>query len=245
MPRAEKTTIGVLFGRNNFILQESLGAVSEAIIENMNGKVLPEEFFTEFALQQGSTLNMKSTNGLNMFHIDSGNLVYAKDCYGQPHTVDWDEVKADFTKIWGVVKKTTKILDIRRLGIVSEYRIKVPENTSGTLLHKFTKLPAEKSAGKFTLSYENRYPMNQNGGEINEQDGFINVIEQFYDSTGDAQHSEKGFLNVTLDVQFYFGPVVSPNKCIEELLKLNGYFKKYEIALKEKLDKLGFENGNR
>lgn len=242
MPRPEKTSIGILFGRSNFTIQESLGEISELIIDSMNGKVLEEEFFSEFSVQHLSKLRLKSSDSTKFLHLDPSNIVYTRDQYNQAHTVVWDETKSEFTKLWNIIKKAKKLNEIRRIGIVSEYRIECVNNDQSKILHdNFTKFEENKNVKKFTMSFETHYPCGKSEEFSAEEDEFINVIEQYYDGLVDRSHSEDGYINVLLDVQHYYSPVTASSNCLDEINKLYGVYLEHEKQLKARIIKMGLQ----
>lgn len=244
MPRPEKISIGVLFGRPNFAVSEAIGEISEAVIERMDGKTLDEKFFTEFSVQPGISADFRSADKTRILHLDTQNLIFTRDHYNQAHTADWKKISAEFNSLWGIIKQTVKLHEIVRIGIVSEYRIATENNDqSNILLSKLTKLASTGHKKKFILTYETYYPVSTNVEFSPENCEFINVIESFYDSTQDAHHGQDGYMNITLDVQHYYNPTIPSAKCTDEISKLNGIFLNHEKTLKEKIITLGLING--
>ncbi len=209
----------------------------------MDGKILDLELFTEFEMRPSTHLRLRSADSIKYLHIDASNVIYTRDHYDKAHTADWNELKSEFVSIWNLIKKTKKINEVRRIGVVAEYKISCPNNDqSSVLMDKVTKLGIQDGNKKFQLAYETHYPLDKTDTSSTENQEFINVIHQIYDGLIDGHHSEDGYIHVLLDVQHYYAPVSQSSKVIDEVTKLYKVFSEHESELKEQLKKLGLIN---
>lgn len=243
MPRIRKLTLGVLLARHSFRIQDSLGLVADSILDGIGTKALPAELFGEVAKHQGGPLQLRSTDHVRQLKIDGLNFIYTRDHYKNTHGVDWDLFCSEVFGIWNLLAHLVPLSNIKRIGIVGEYRIGTAKgNPTSQLLQAITKLPSEGEKAKFNLQFETRYPSVKTEDFDIEKQSFLNVNEQYYDSELDDSHPDPGQVNTQLDVQQYFNPPFK-GPAQEEIIKLHGQYVKHEKNLKERLTKFGLLDG--
>lgn len=235
MVQFKKIIIGIRPAQKMFRVSSLYGSIVDEVLSSRTDKRLGADYFTgvsKLVDQPGVRLTNESLG--NTLQIDSENVVFIKDYYTSEKAVDLDALLDEFVFLWEVVDKTLQVRDVRRIGIASEHQIQVADgHASAALVGNFTNIPAPVHAAKFQLQMEDRrMTTNKVGLPDFKKDDFINVIHHYYDSSLDVEHPSSGGINITLDVQRYFYPLLK-SKISDEVLAL---FKKDFLKEKNKLD---------
>ncbi|HEX5093796.1 MAG TPA: hypothetical protein VFV84_14000, partial [Burkholderiales bacterium] len=144
---------------------------------------------------------------------------FTTDHYERGNRVDFDDVFKEFDLLWRACDSVLKVRDVRRVGIVGEYRITPTKNPSAALM-EFTRLAPRGIPAKFQLQFETRMLTTGASGlpDVKTAD-FWNTIESYYDSELDQEHADSGQITAMLDVQRYYMPLLNGN-VPDELRKL-------------------------
>ena len=154
-------------------------------------------------------------------------------------------VLEEFRILWGSVDGALKLVDIRRIGMVAEYRYSVDnKNSSVWLRSKLTTVPTKAATDKFTMRFEEREFAKDGGIPDPKKADFLNCIYTIYDSFSDANHPLAGFVDVDVDAQRYFTPLLNGN-VPDEVLKLHKHFESAQKKIDEYLMSLGATHGKR
>jgi hypothetical protein len=238
MTPVKKLTLGLQPANKTFRVDSMWGDVLDALLDSI-GNELPDTYYTQIGETRGqgivTLINEKEGNFLQ---IDRQNVAFTKDKY-DGH-VNLDETFSEFKKIWGVIQNIVKFKDIRRIGLVAEYRFETAKNNNLELINLLTKLPNPNSPAHFSLHYENRIPTNTENIFDIKTSGFTNIIYDFYDSAIDSSHPVDGKINTTFDYQKYFTPTL--NKQINKEMDTHFYsFKKELMVFETQLVTLGLK----
>jgi len=167
---------------------------------------------------------------------------FSADYYELDSSLDVDAEIERFISLFSVVNATLKIRDIRRIGIVCEYRLpSKSEQPSRELLENVTQFQPEGFPAKFQLQFEQRHPITAATGipDFRTED-FWNVLETYYDGEMDDDHSAKHEINLMLDVQRYYAPLLEEK--IDAAIRAVGEKYKKQFALfSEKARSIGLE----
>jgi len=180
----------------------------------VGGQVLPDEYFTRVRRSSDSssiTMMDEKEKAVNSLTVDTDNVVFTKDHYVKSGRIDFNDVFREFQAIWQACDAVLKVRDIRRIGMVGEYRIVPPNNPSAALL-SFTHIEARGVPAKFQMQFESRVLTTGDSGlpDVKTSD-FWNTIESYYDSALDTEHSEEGQITAMIDVQRYYMPLLDGN----------------------------------
>ena len=187
---------------------------------------------------------MKSDNS-NVVHIAEDSISFTKDFYVSGGSYDFSKAIAEFKTVWSAINKILVVHDIRRIGIVAEYRYDVDaKQPSKWLREKLTKLQTQRVTEKFHLRFEERELASDGKAPDPMKSDFINYIYSYYDGAIDAYHTQPDAMNATLDVQRYFTPVLNGD-VVDEVQKLNKHFVAAEKTLDAHLKSLGAANGQK
>lgn len=176
--------------------------------------------------------------------VGTHDIQYSVDHYDSKSELEISIEIERFISLFSTVNSSLKIRDIRRIGLVCEYR--TPSKTelpSKELLDKFTSFEAVGYPAKFQLQFEHRHPIvGATGIPDFRTDDFWNIIESYYDAEVDEAHSTSRHINLMLDVQRYYNPLLEdkPDNAIRSLA--DKYNKQFGLFL-EKAKTLGVVDG--
>lgn len=239
MAIVRKFTIGVSPFAKMFRLHGQGGAVTDAVLR-LRSKSLADNFFSEVGVNPERTAyQLSSDDQLNSLQLTDESVAFTKDYYESDSSFDFRKVLDEFRAIWSSVHAELNVQDIRRIGMVAEYRYIVDaKSVSGWLRDKLTTLKTPRLTEKFQLRFEEREFASDGKAPDPKKGDFINYIYNFYDSALDAQHSSVGYVHVDLDVQRYFAPLLN-GSVADEVLKLHKYFDVAQKQLDEQFKALG------
>jgi hypothetical protein len=239
MPRIRKFTIGVAPFAKMFRVHGLAGAATDAVLK-LRGKELSDAFFDEVGVNAERTA-YRITGGeqLNSLQIAEESITFTKDYHESDGVLNVRKAFDEFKVIWGVLQSVLSVSDIRRIGMVAEYRYTVPhKHPSIWLREHLLTVPSSDVTEKFSLRFEERKFASDGLAPDPKKADFLNVILQYYDSAIDASHPLPGFVDVNLDVQRYFAPMLT-GSVVEECLKLHKHFEVADKRLQEQMVKMG------
>ncbi|TDP63243.1 hypothetical protein DES47_105247 [Roseateles toxinivorans] len=239
MAIVRKFTIGVQPFAKMFRVYGKGGEVVDAVLR-LRTKGLHDDFFSEVVVSNDRTaFRLSSEDQLNSLQLTDENFTFTKDYYEANTSFDFKKVLDEFRLIWSAVNAVLNIQDVRRIGMVAEYRYSAEtKSASGWLREKLTKLETQLLTEKFQLRFEERAPASDGLAPDPKKADFINYIYNFYDASMDASHPSPGSIDVNLDVQRYFAPVIN-SSVPDEILKLHKHFEKAEGHLDDKVKAFG------
>ncbi len=221
-----------------FRVSSLAGQIIDEILSNQGKKHLADDYYSEVSTMADTgafaLINKKLGNILSVKRND---ITFTKDAYTlQNKNISISKTIKEFSAIWNILNNQLKVRDIRRIGIVAEHQVK-KDNQSKLLLNALTSFKTPAHPGKFLLRYEDRRPTKEGiTPDINKSD-FINVIYNYYDSEIDQQHPTKNAINMNIDLQRYYSPLISSN-INDEIHKLAKQFegeeRQFIELLKEK-----------
>jgi hypothetical protein len=176
-------------------------------------KPIDDEYYTEVTrTNEPFAIQLKNEERGNILTVDLSNITFTKDFYDSGKQFDIEDVLKEFRAIWKQVNEVLHVKEVRRIGIVLEHQIEVGENSaSAALLTKLTSIASSGHVAKFMLHFEERSRTTKGGVPDLNKDDFINVIRDYYDSERDSDHPKEGHINVNLDVQRYYSPLLNGN----------------------------------
>lgn len=245
MAKLCKLVIGVKPAKRMFRITSLSGEIVDGLIESVDEKNLPDDYYTKVARSpDGSSIRLVDDKGTNALTIDTENIIFVKDGYEDQARVNIDECLSEFQQIWDACQVVLKVRNIRRIGMVGEYRI-IPSssNASAALLRSLTKFERSGHVAKFAMQFETHALTTGAAGlpDVKTSD-FWNTIETYFDSVLDSQHSDEGQITAMLDVQRYYAPFLNGN-IPDETRKLRKRYDEATKQLNERLTKLGLIHG--
>ena len=239
MAIVRKFTIGVLPFAKTFRMHGLGGAAADAVLR-LRGKALPDSYFAEVGVNPEHTAyRLSGEDQLNSLHLTEESISLTKDYYEATVSFDFKKVLDEFRTIWSALDSVLKLTDIRRIGMVAEYRYAVDtKNASVWLRSKLTTIPTKLATDKFTIRFEEREFAADGGLPDPKKADFINCIYTIYDSAADADHPSLGFIDSDVDVQRYFTPLSNSNVG-DEVLKLHKHLEPAQRRIDEYLKSLG------
>lgn len=245
MAVVRKLTIGVQPLFKMFRMNGQAGAVADALLRTRS-KNSGAEHFSEIGFNEERTACRVSTEGqTTVIHVSEENIAFVKDYYDGNTSYDFRKVSHEFKAIWTLLSSVLDIRDIRRLGMVAEFRMEVPGNHPSVWLRE--NLTTSKSplyTDKFQLSFSEREFATDGGIPDVKKSDFLNYNYKFYDGALDTDHPSRDHVDADLDVQRYFTPVLNGNVG-DELIKLNRHFEVAQKKLSEFLKVLGATHAKR
>ena len=240
-----KFTIGVQPFAKSFRMH-GLGGVATDTVLRLRGKALPDDYFADVGVNAERTAyRLSSEDQTNSLQLTEDSVTLTKDYYDSKTSFDFKKVIEEFRVLWSAVDGALKLVDIRRIGMVAEYRYAVDNKSSSVWLRsKLTTIPTKSSTDKFTMRFEEREITKDGGIPDPKKADFLNCIYTVYDSITDATHPTSGFVDVDVDAQRYFTPLLNGN-VTDELLKLHKHFESSQRRIDEFLIALGATHGKR
>ena len=239
MAIVRKFTIGVQPFATS-VRMHGLGGVATDTVLRLRGKTLPDNYFSDIGVNAERTAyRLSSEDQTNSLQLTEDSVTLTKDYYDAKTSFDFKKVLEEFRVLWAAVDSALKLVDIRRIGMVAEYRYVVDaKNPSVWLRSKLTAIPTKSATDKFTMRFEERAFAKDGGVPDQKKADFLNCIYSIYDSVSDANHPAPGFVDVDVDAQRYFTPLLNGNVG-DEILKLHKHFE----ASQHKIDEFLLSQG--
>lgn len=242
MTPIQKFTIGITPHMKMYRIANVGGQIVDRILA-LRLKQLDENFFTEVHQQV-------DMNGYRIAGADKGNylifndqnIIFTCDLHERESTFNFDSFMRNFKFIFEEINSVLQISDIRRIGLVAEYKYKPPGGkvVSAWLKDQFIpKISLESYTDKFQIRFEERALAPDGLAPDPKKADFVNSIVQIYDGALDIDHPNADYIFSNLDVQRYFTPVISGKQAIESISKIKKTFDQHNKKLNEQLLKLG------
>lgn len=242
MSSIQKITIGISPDVKMYRVANVGGQIVDRILA-LRLKELDESFFTE-VLQQvdhnGYVITGKDKGHSLIFNEQ--NIIFSYDLYEQESVFNFDSYMRNFKFIFEAINALLQISNIRRIGIVAEYKYKTPNGKlpSPWLKEQFSpKFNLENHTEKFHIRFEDRALAPDGLAPDPKKADFINSIVQIYDGSLDSEHPNSNFIYTNLDVQRYFAPVISGKQALDATGKLKKTFDQNSKKLNDQLLKIG------
>jgi len=239
-----KLSIGIVPARTMFRVSSLGGLAIDELLKSASSKTNSNADIYENIEQDSTGLTFRLTGRLKNLSIGHRNIAYTADHYDATEAIKFHDEVESFKKQLKVINGVIHLSDITRIGIVCEYRVdKEIASPSADLLEKITKFQPVEYPGKFLYQLEHRHHItNKVGVPTINRDDFWNVIESIYDSESDANHSKKGKINLTLDVQRYYYPMMNGNIGDGVTAVATQYEKRFDVFT-QKLKKIALQHG--
>lgn len=245
MPHIRKFTIGILPFAKMFRVHGLGGAATDAVLK-LRGKTLSDTFFDEIGVNAERTAyRLTGNDQVNSLHITEDSITFTKDYHDSDGTFSFRKTIEELKIIWPAIQSVLAVSDIRRIGMVAEYRFAVPhKHPSVWLREKFLTLPSALVTDKFSLRFEEREFAKDGIAPDPKKADFINYIYHYYDSAIDASHPTPNYVDVNVDVQKYFAPMLS-GSVIDECANLHRSFENAELRVHASMTKFGATDGKK
>ena len=239
MPHIRKFTIGILPFAKMFRVHGLGGAATDAVLK-IRGKGLPDDYFDEIAVNAERTAyRLTGGDQVNSLHITEESITFTKDYHEADGNFSFKKTIEELRLIWPAIQSVLSVSEIRRIGMVAEYRFAVPhKHPSVWLREKLLVQPSAMVTDKFSLRFEEREFARDGIAPDPKKADFINFIYHYYDSAIDASHPAPDCADVNVDVQRYFAPMLTGN-VIDECTKLHRSFELAESRVHESMKKMG------
>jgi hypothetical protein len=217
MAIVRKFTLGIQPFTKCFRVHGLGGIIADSVLQ-LRGNKLPEDYFSEFFSDPEKKVHRLSSKA-NFLQISESEISFTKDYYDSDSSFRFEKVLEEFRILWKCLNGTLHITDIRRIGMVAEYRYDVgAENNVEWLRKKLTTIPAFGLSAKAALIFEERFLQKTGAAIDTKKDDFLTTIYTLYDSMSDASHPVDGFVNLSVDVQRYFSPLLNKDVGDETLI---------------------------
>lgn len=245
MTIVRKFSIGVMPFTKMFRMLGVAGSACDAVLR-LRSKALVDDFYKEVGWSADRTVCKLSNSALgNALTLTEESVIFTKDYHENDKTFSFEKTLAEFKTVYAALNASLNIQDIRRIGVVAEYRLTVEaKSPSSWLREKLTTNPSTLVTDKFFMKFEEREFASDGRAPDPKKADFINYIYHFYDSVLDADHSAPGFVDANLDVQHYFSPVLN-SSVPDEVQKLYRHFLAAQKRLDDRLKAIGAIHGPR
>jgi len=237
MAIVRKFTLGIQPFTKCFRVQGLGGTVADAVLQ-LRGNKLPEDYFSEFFSDLEKKVHRLSSKA-NFLQITESEISFTKDYYDSDSSFRFEKVLEEFRILWKCLNGILNITDIRRIGMVAEYRYEVGgENNSEWLRAKLTTIPTFGLSAKTALIFEERSDRQTGAAFDPKKDDFSTTIYTLYDSMSDGSHPIDGFVNLSVDAQRYFSPLISKDVG-DQVLILHKHLTESQKRINDHLIKFG------
>jgi hypothetical protein len=234
--KLSKFVIGVKPQRRMFRVTSLSGQIVDQVMDALGNGDLPDDYFTQ-ALRStdNSLVRLSDEKGVNSLRVDTESVIFTKDHYETKSRIDIEDALSEFQFLWRACQSVLHVEDVRRIGMVGEYRIEPSGNPSAALLRHLTQITTRGHVAKFHLQFESHALTTGDSGlpDVKSSD-FWNTIETYYDSELDSERSREGEATAMLDIQRYYMPLLEGN-IAEEIRKLK---KRYDEQIGQVKDRL-------
>lgn len=239
MPHIRKFTIGILPFAKMFRVHGLGGAATDAVLK-LRGKSLPEAYFDEIGVNPERTAyRLSGGDQVNNLQISEESITLTKDYHESDGSFSFKKTLDEYKLIWPAIQSVLAVTDIRRIGMVAEYRYSVPhKHPSMWLREKLLPMQSTMVTEKFLLRFEEREFAKDGIAPDPKKADFLNYIFQYYDSALDASHPAPGFVDVNIDVQRYFAPLLT-GSVLDECVKLYRHFQSAEARVHDFMVTMG------
>ena len=238
-----KMSIGIRPARAMFRFSTLGGALIDEILAYTEKSKHSRKIFKHVE-QDGDKSHFRLVGDSCSLFVGTHDVQYSVDHYEAKSTLEINTEVDRFISLFLAINSSLKMRDIRRIGMVCEYR--TPSKTalpSKDLLEELTKLEPIGYPAKFQLQFEHRHPItNATGVPDFRTDDFWNIIESYYDGEIDAYHSATRQINLMLDVQRYYNPLLE-DKFDSAIRSLAEKYNKQFGIFAEKAKSLGVVDG--
>jgi hypothetical protein len=237
----KKLLVGVRTVEKMFRVTSMGGLIVDAVLAMRDKPPLDANYFTGIQrAESGTSTRLFHEERGHELIVDLENVIFIHNCYKNDKDTDFDVFLSAFAVIWPAVQGILKVKDIRRIGLVAEYRFPL-QHSSTKLLSALTRFNTQGIYDKFNLQYETRRGTGMGGLPDPTKDDFFNAIRHIYDSAMDRDLPQEGHYNANLDVQRYYAPAFNGN-VVDEAKKLRGELGKQLPLLLAELQRLGLHH---
>jgi hypothetical protein len=240
--RLNRVVIGFRLNKNIFRLASVGGIVSDDILDLIESdSKLSNDYFTKFSSVNNSDdisvtfLNEDKSHSLT---IGRDQVILDKKSPDGNSAVNIDKTIKEFELFWKAADKVLKFPDVRRVGMVAEYRIQdnLKDSPSNKLISSLLKIKAPEHSGQFKLSFEDRSLLS--GGEIpnNKTSDFWNSIYSI-EANEKIDPTDEPYIKASIDVQKYYNP--AKTHPLQEIKLFKNRFDSERKKLKDSLKELG------
>ncbi len=239
-----RVTIGILLNKKMFRLSSVGGVLTDEILTLKDSSSdLGKEFFTKVTSSNNIDeihVTFLNDDESNRLHVQTDQFVLRKTATDEGASVSVEKAIHQLEVLWKKTDKIIKLPEIRRIGIVAEYRSEENKEDSAAneLISSFLTVSPPKHSGRFQLTYEDR-ELNTDGSIPDKESGdFWNTIYTYYLSEKD-ETPESGKIVASIDVQKYYNPAKS--NLAGELKNVKKRFVENKSKFKASLKKMGIE----
>jgi hypothetical protein len=238
-------TIGIQLNKKMFRLPSIGGLVVDEILNGVeSNKHLGVGYYTQVSTTTtGSgdySLSLIDDENKHSLTILSDQFIFKKSSQSAKAAVNVDSAIEEFKVMWKIVNKVVSFPEVRRIGMVGEFRQGEKSKGKGSveLVEKLTKFQPPESSNRFHLTFEERELTSEGGIADTKFDDFINTIYSFYIGSMDETPASDT-IHSNIDVQRYFNPAkLDP---IKELQKVKSLYVEKKAAFKDQIKNLGLE----
>lgn len=245
----QKVVVGVHFNSKMFKIQSMAGSLADSIFEFVKEKkkIFGDDFVTGIAVSTdvlSPGIEIKNESRSHYIRVTSENLTFGICSVNELSSVNVDDSLEKFKILYKHVDKILKLPNARRIGLVTENLLDVPQGKANTnfLVEKILRIQPPQYSGLFELRYEDRELPSSNAIPDADRDDFWNTIYSLYPSERDADMPVRGKVFANIDVQKYYNP--SKSDPCKELGEIRSKFKVKKSEFKNQLKELGLLNND-
>jgi len=206
MPTPKRLTAGIRPLGKMFRVKSLAGLIIDALYAARGTAPFDDDYFETLGeADTGFVIRNKAST--NQVTVSVTDVVFVKDYYQTGHG-SVEKFLDEFRAIWKIVDRYLEVRDIRRVGLVGEYRLKTTRPPSEELLGTITRFEEKGAIEKFHLRFETRTSKSVHERPLDDVGAFTNTIVEVYDSALDNDNPAKGAINANVDVQKYFSPLL-------------------------------------
>lgn len=234
--RLYRIVIGVQLNRKMFRISSLSGQAADALIAaNLRKDGSPVFSLISQSNDGGLSLSDGENKGRELV-ITKDQFVVKRSAENETSSVSFDDVLSFFEPQWKVANEILSFNEIRRIGIVAEFRFEPKVSAGRDMVSSLLKLPSKGECGHFKLQFDEQNKISQDSRPIDQKkDDYENIIRNFYLSEMDETPVD-GLITATVDYQRYFNPAKRDG--IKEVKALKSRFVEVKSEFKDSVIKI-------
>ncbi|MDH5728791.1 MAG: hypothetical protein OEZ58_07350, partial [Gammaproteobacteria bacterium] len=177
--------LGIRPSQKMFRITSIAGLITDAVLNLRGSKLFGDLYYSKVASNyEEGVFELFNKDLGNSLKLTSSEVTFLKTASDRVFIIDKKKAITEFEEVFKTLNKTLMMNNIRRIGILARFILKLDSKTIPTakLLESLTNFPKTQHQHKLNLRYEVRRPTLAGVvPDVNESD-FVNVIYSYQDS---------------------------------------------------------------
>lgn len=208
----KKFVCGVRVANKMFRVTSKHGELLDQLLAGRGTGALSENYFDQIGTtERGDQITLTNSEKETSLKVSVDDVVFTKSTYKQEGSINFERTFKEFKQLFETIESVLTLRDVYRIGMVAEYRMATDGSPSEYLFKNLSVLPAPVNTAGFNMRYESRRWIGTAKAEAPDptKDPCYNLIFDYYDSSRDDSFPAPDSININIDVQRYFHPVIA------------------------------------